>query len=188
MNKLTGLVVSLIVTALLSGCAGTSGKTVEQRRAEYDQMAQSTLAEMKQRYPEVAGKIAKSAGYGVFSNANVNVVIASISGGYGIVHNTNNNEHTYMNMGEAGIGFGIGIKDFKALIIFKTTKAYEIFRDEGWVFGAQAEASAKTSDNGDSTETEVALGDMEIYLLTESGLALQATIKGTRFWPVDELN
>ena len=29
---------------------------------------------------------------------------------------------------------------------------------------------------------------MTIYQLTESGLALQATIKGTRFWKDDALN
>ena len=41
------------------------------------------------------------AGYAVFDNANVNVILASFGGGYGVVKNNLTGKSTYMNMGEA---------------------------------------------------------------------------------------
>jgi hypothetical protein len=32
------------------------------------------------------------------------------------------------------------------------------------------------------------IGDITIYQMTESGLALQATVNGTKYWKDDELN
>ncbi|HEY5738528.1 MAG TPA: hypothetical protein VIW27_02325 [Gammaproteobacteria bacterium] len=49
-------------------------------------------------------------------------------------------------------------------------------------------AAAKASDKGAAAGGEISVDNMTIYQLTESGLALQATIKGTRFWKDDGLN
>jgi hypothetical protein len=34
----------------------------------------------------------------------------------------------------------------------------------------------------------LALGNITVYQLTESGIALQATLKGTKYWTDDDLN
>ena len=93
-----------------------------------------------------------------------------------------------MNMGELGIGLGLGVKDFRGVFVFHNTETMKRFRDKGWAFGAQADAAAKASDKGGAVGGEITVDNMTIFQLTEAGLALQATIKGTKFWKDNELN
>ena len=58
----------------------------------------------------------------------------------------------------------------------------------GWAFGAQADAAAKASDKGAAVGGEATVDNITIYQLTESGLALQATVKGTKYWKDNSLN
>jgi hypothetical protein len=62
------------------------------------------------------------------------------------------------------------------------------FVDEGWTFGGNADAAAKAGNKGVSVEGELYYGDMTVYTFTDSGLALQATVKGTKFWKDKKLN
>jgi lipid-binding SYLF domain-containing protein len=133
-------------------------------------------------------KIAKAPGYAVFSNANINVVLASFSGGEGVVKNNATGKHTFMKMGEVGIGFGLGIKDFRAVFVFHDHRTMQNFVSNGWEVGAHADAAAKAGDKGGAVGGEILLDGVTIYQLTETGLALQATLKGTKYWKDSELN
>ena len=54
---------------------------------------------------------------------------------------------------------------------------------------ANADAAAKTSGGGAEASGEGTVsGDIEVYSMTEAGLALQATVKGTKYWQDDSLN
>ena len=46
----------------------------------------------------------------------------------------------------------------------------------------RSDAAAKAGNKGMSAEGEGYLGNVTVYTMTESGLALQATVKGTKFW------
>ena len=63
------------------------------------------------------------------------------------------------------------------------------FLDEGWQAGAQADAAAKYDGEGDAAALaiDVAPG-VYLYQMTDAGLALQATIQGTKYWKDDELS
>ena len=43
-------------------------------------------------------------------------------------------------------------------------------------------------DKGVAVGGELTLDNMTIYQLTETGLALQATVKGTKYWKDESLN
>jgi hypothetical protein len=58
----------------------------------------------------------------------------------------------------------------------------------GLAFGAQADAAAKASDKGMAFGGEATIDNITIYQLTETGLALQATVKGTKYWKDPSLN
>lgn len=177
-----------IITSVISGCAVNSGSTVEDKRANVLAMRDEAIDHIAKNQSNIRQKISNASGYAVFSNANVNVIFASFSGGYGVVHNNANGQNTYMRTSEAGIGLGIGVKDVRVLMIFKTPTALDRFIESGWVFGAQADATAITSDKGGATNAEVVADDIEIYQVTEAGLALQATVKGSKFWVDKALN
>jgi len=94
-----------------------------------------------------------------------------------------------MKMAEGGIGIGLGAKDYRLVMIYKTKAAMAKFIESGWGVGANADAAAKTSGGGVEASGEGDIsGDIEIYSMTEAGLALQATVKGTKYWKDDSLN
>jgi lipid-binding SYLF domain-containing protein len=181
-----------VITALLCvglmACTSTQYKTVQERRAEVQKMRTQTIAAIEQHQSNLRSKLNSAPGYAVFSNANVNLIFASFSGGYGVARDNSSGRDIYMKMGEAGVGFGLGAKDFRAIFVFKSRTAFDRFIEHGWMVGAHADAAAKSSDKGGATGGEIMADDVEVYQLTESGLALQATIKGTKYWKDDELN
>ncbi|MBN8445554.1 MAG: hypothetical protein J0M22_08820 [Gammaproteobacteria bacterium] len=182
-------VLAAFISLSLLGCASTSnsGKSVDSRRNSIESMRADTLNKLYKEKPYAADTIERAAGYAVFSNANVNLIIASAGGGYGVVH-SNNGQVTYMKMGEVGLGLGFGAKDYRLVFVFHNAPALKRFVDDGWAFGGQLDAAAKAQEKGDAIGGEITVDNITIYQLTESGLALQATIKGTKFWRDDELN
>ena len=148
------------------------------------------LRELYKEAPQARQEIARAKGYAVFVNLNVNLVLASFSGGRGLIHEGGLfGKETFMRMAQGGLGFGWGVKDFRTVFVFNDRQVLDKFLNSGWQFGAEADAAAKGSDSGKavSSGVEVAPG-LRVYQLTESGLALQATVHGTKFWRDDFVN
>lgn len=161
------------------------------RRAEIRTMRDNVLKELFQLEPEAKAQIKQAKGYAVFSNVGVNLLIASFAGGRGIVVENGffGDKETFMKMGAAGLGLGLGVKDFRAVLIFTTKEALKNFLEKGWDFSGQADVTAKSDDKGGSVDASGAiLPGVKIYQLTKNGIALQATVQGTKFWKDDELN
>ncbi len=151
-------------------------------------MSSEVLADLYKVHPQARGEIATSPGYAVFNNANINIIFASFSGGHGVVNDKKTGKPIFMKMGEAGIGLGLGVKDFGAVFIFHDQTTLSKFINSGWEFGGHADAAAKASDKGAAVGGEAVLDGITVYQLTKSGLALQATVKGTKYWKHDDLN
>jgi len=190
MERSTILFGLIAITLILSGC-GPSEKshTLSERRQIIDTMADETLQRLYTERPSTRQQIAESAGYAVFSNANVHIIFVSGGGGYGLTIDKTTGRKTYMKIGSGGVGFGLGAKDYRQVIIFKTRQALVDFTGSGWGVGSQAEATAKTPEAGGDTAADGILGKkVTTYTMTKSGLALQATVSGTRYWVDDDLN
>ena len=94
-----------------------------------------------------------------------------------------------MKMNFAGIGPGIGVKDFRAVLIFKNKQTFKEFVDGDWEFGGHADAAAKSNEKDAAAGGEMYVdNDVEIYQLTEAVIALQATVAGSYFREYTELN
>ncbi|WP_196138050.1 YSC84-related protein [Aliikangiella sp. G2MR2-5] len=182
------LIVALFSIFILSSCATMNGTTPAQKRQSVQNMKNEVLTELFNLKPDTRHQVSGAPGYAVFSNVNVNIIFASFGGGYGMAKNNNTGKVTYMKMGEIGVGLGAGLKDFRAVFVFHTDNAYNRFIEHGWAFGGQADAAAKASDKGAAVAGEAIIDNVTIYQLTQSGLALQATLKGTKYWKDSELN
>lgn len=178
----------MIILLSITGCATTGGNTKAEKRQAILKMKNDVLTDLYKIKPNVKSQIANAPGYAVFSNANVYLIFASFGGGHGVVKNNNTGKHTFMKMGEVGVGLGLGVKDFRGVFVFHNTEVMNRFVDQGWAFGGQADAAAKASDKGAAVGGEVTIDNITIYQLTEAGLALQATVKGTKYWKDDALN
>lgn len=177
-----------VLALLLLGACVMSGGTVAQKRSAVQDMKSAVLNELYAEKPDVRQQLGDAPGYAVFSSANVNLILASFGGGYGMMHNNRNGQDVYLKMGEFGVGLGAGLKDFRVVMVFHTQEAMDRFLEYGVAFGAQADAAAVASDQGGAVGGELQLDNITVYQLTQTGLALQATIKGTKYWRDDELN
>jgi lipid-binding SYLF domain-containing protein len=186
MNKVITRMV-LLFSMLLSACTSTQG-TIAERQQSVQEMKTQVLSELYAVKPDVQSQISEAVGVAVFSNANINLIFASLGGGYGVLQNNQTQQEIYMKMGEVGLGIGAGLKDFRIVMVFHTQDALERFMENGLAFGAQADAAAIANDQGVAFGGEVTVDNITIYQMTKAGLALQATFKGTRFWEDDELN
>lgn len=173
---------------ILVGCGPSNQLTNDEKRSAVDAMAAETLERLYKEKTAAREEIEKSAGYGVFSNANINVIFASAGGGYGVVFDKATGAKTYMRMGMGGLGLGLGAKDFRQVLIFDTQDTLKKFVESGWEFGGHADAAAKTPDKGAEASAEGMIGAVKVYSMTEAGLALQATVTGTKYWKDKELN
>lgn len=181
-------VLTVLLLGLALGACVVAGGSVEQKRAAVQDMKAEVLNELYSNKPDVRQQIGGAPGYAVFSSANVNVILASFGGGYGVMRDNRSGQDTYLKMGEFGIGLGAGLKDFRVVMVFHTQDAMDRFMDYGIGLGAQADAAAVASDQGGAVAGELQLDNITVYQLTQTGLALQATIKGTRYWRDEELN
>ena len=94
-----------------------------------------------------------------------------------------------MKMIEVQAGLGFGIKKFRLVWVFENEKLLTDFINSGWEFGAQASASAKASDQGTGLAGAMSIKPgVWIYQLTDDGLALEFTGKGTKYYKDDDLN
>lgn len=187
-TKLCLTLLSLFVIATVAGCSTPAGTSSSEKRQAILDMKDSTLLELYEAKPHTKKMIKKAAGYAVFSDISVNVIFVSGGNGYGVVVDNSSKEKTYMKMAQVGVGLGLGLKDFRAVFVFHHKDVLRKFIDKGWEFGAHADAAAKSGEKGGAVTGAASFKDMEIYQFTKSGLALQATIAGTKYWKYHELN
>ena len=179
----------MLALFLLAGCFGPSGYSESEKRKSVQAMRVETLNKLYKIHPDAQGAVKRSVGYGVFTNVGLNLFLVSGAGGWGIVRDNRTGKDTYMNMASAGVGIGLGVKDFRGVFVFTSRSALERFVNHGWSAQGQADAAAKAGEKGGALAgaIEVAPG-MKLDQITENGLAIQATIQGTKFWKDSDLN
>ena len=181
------LLCSLVIAAPVARAKGTP----DEQRAAIRQTRDDVLAELYKLKPDAKSKIKQAAGYAVFSNVGVNLILASFAGGHGLVVEKGliKDTETYMKMGSAGLGLGLGVKDFRAVFIFDSKDKLHDFVEKGWDFSGQADAAAKSNEKGGAVATAGNITEgVAVYQITKNGLALQATLQGTKYWKDKSLN
>jgi lipid-binding SYLF domain-containing protein len=182
------------ITALLAlGLVGLAGhvmaETPAEQRAEIQKMRATTLQRLYKVHPAARADVQKAAGYAVFSNVGINLIFLSAAGGSGVAHDNRSGKDVYMKMVSGGFGIGLGVKDFRGVFVFSTTEKLNQFTNSGWEASAQADAAAKAGDKGAAAAGAITVAPgVNLYQLTENGLALQATIQGTKYFKNDDLN
>jgi len=178
----------LLVFSFLTAAVGQAKPSIEDQRDEVREMRDEVLAELYATKPETKARIKKAEGYAVFSNVGINVIFASFAGGKGVVVDRRG-EETFMKMGSAGLGLGLGIKDFRVVFVFYDQRKLDQFIEKGWDFSVQADAAAKSDDKGGQAALAGNLAEgVEVFQFTKNGLALQATLQGTKYWHDPALN
>jgi lipid-binding SYLF domain-containing protein len=166
-----------------------SDKTIPQQRQDILKKSEDTLKALYQAQPKAKGVIEKSVAYATFSNFGMKILIAGGGTGSGVVIPKDGAKPIYMNMAEVQAGLGLGIKSFQNIFVFQTQAAMNDFVNSGWTFGGQVTAAAKYENNGDAYQDAVVVAPgVLMYQLTDSGLAVEITGKGTKYYKNTDLN
>ncbi|OUR78485.1 hypothetical protein A9Q83_07600 [Alphaproteobacteria bacterium 46_93_T64] len=183
------ILMSFFIAILVSGCMSPKGATLADKRQSVQTMRVNTLNDLYKINPYAKNKINQANGHAVFSNLGFNLLWLSTASGWGVVKGYKGGKDVYMNMYSAGVGLGLGVKDFRGVFVFSSKDALNQFVEEGWDAGVQADAVAKSDDKGDGWGGAIAVAPgVHLYQITRQGLALQATIQGTKFWKDSDLN
>lgn len=189
------LAAALLLSGLVvQGTAGASAFSKEQtpdvQRAEIRKVRDQTLQELYRVQPDARSHIQKAAGYAVFSNFGMKILVAGGGSGTGMAIDNKSGKESFMRMAEVQAGLGFGVKKFRLVWVFEKKSDLDRFINSGWELGAQTTASAKVSGQGANVLTgalTVSPG-VWLYQLTDDGLALELTAKGTKYYKDADLN
>ena len=184
------LLAVLIITAItLTGCASPEGSTGMEKRGHVQTMRSAALFQLYSLEPAARSEITAAPGYAVFEAVRAQMLITTTGNAYGVVRDNQTGADTYMSAFSAGAGFGAGIKNFRAVVVFKDRTTMDEFVNKGWVFGASGTADAKSSTDGGSVSSSMAFGDgMKVYTFTDKGLMAGASLNGVKVWKDEKLN
>jgi lipid-binding SYLF domain-containing protein len=182
-------IASTLAVILLAAGLASAADSPDQKREKTRKMAAEALQDLYKAEPNSQATIQKAAGYAVFDNMGVNVLLLSTARGSGLAVNNKTKQETFMKMASAGAGLGMGVKGYVVVFVFEDDQALARFLDSGWSGSGQADAAAKVGEKGGaySGAAEVAPG-VWVYQITKNGLALQLTLQGTKYYKDDDLN
>ncbi len=186
MNRRSAVMaISFLVT--VSGVVFAADKAKEQ--AEVREAGRKALAALYKAQPSARKAVESAAGYAAFSNFGMKILIAGGGTGEGVAVDNKTKTVTYMKMAEVQAGLGFGVKKFQLVWVFENGKALNDFINSGWEFGGQATAAVKAADKGTAYQGAVSVSPgVWLYQLTDTGLALELTAKGTKYYKDDKLN
>jgi lipid-binding SYLF domain-containing protein len=179
------VVVSFVFTVAFSAVA----KSKEEKQAELRKKAEQTLTRLYKVKPSAQAAIKTAAGYAVFNSSSTKIFVGGAGKGKGIAVDNASQKVVYMKMREIQAGLGMGVKKFSSVFVFETKAALDKFINSGWEFGGQTTAAAKTGDGGGSLQGATSVSEgVWLYQMTDKGLALELTGKGTKYSKDDDLN
>lgn len=162
---------------------------LQQEKADIRKMVNETLNRLYKLQPGAKSAISKSAGYAVFNNFGTKILVVGGGTGKGILFDKKNNKEVFMKMIEAQAGLGMGIKKFSVIFVFDKQSNVDAFVNSGWEFGGQATAAAKMGEEGGAFAGAMSVSPgVWMYQLTDDGLAVELTGKGTKYYKDDDLN
>jgi lipid-binding SYLF domain-containing protein len=180
---------SIVLVLVVMSSFTVLAKSKAEKQAEARKKADATLQRLYKAKPSAQAAVQKAAGYAVFNSGGAKILIAGGGRGKGIAVDKSTQKVTYMKMREIQAGLGMGVKKFSTIFVFETKEALERFINSGWEFGGQSTAAAKTGDGGGSLQGAASVSPgVWMYQLTDKGIALEVTGKGTKYFKDDDLN
>ena len=186
------VVAGLLAPGLALACPAivTAAPSKGDRQADVRKVARETLDRLYAVQPAAKKAVESAAGYAVFSNFGIKILFAGGGTGQGIAVSNRTRAETFMKMVEIQAGLGLGVKKFRLVWVFEQETDLDRFVNSGWELGAQATASARAGGQGG----DLFAGAMSVspgvwlYQLTDEGIALELTAKGTKYYKDADLN
>lgn len=188
MGRLT-YVAGLVVITLVMAAQPVWSLSKESKRNDVKKMTNETLARLYKVQPSAKKIVEGAAGYAVFSNFGMKIFVAGGGKGTGMAVDNKTKKATYMKMMEVQAGLGMGIKKFRVVWVFESQALLNKFVNSGWEIGGQTSTAAQVSGKGASFAGAMSISPgVWLYQLTDDGLAVELTAKGTKYYKDNDLN
>ncbi len=182
-------VIFLTLACSLAIVAHAADDKKAEEQKEIRKMAQNTLQRLYKAEPKAKGAVQRAAGYAVFSNTGLKILMLGSGKGEGIAVNNKSKTETFMKVLELQAGLGFGVKKFSVVFVFDNNKAFYSFVNSGWEFGGQSTVAATTGEKGGALAGAASVSQgVWMYQLTDKGVAVEITAKGTKYYKDDDLN
>ena len=181
MKTLIATLVLALAVPSIAAAADDAAKKAERREAIM-KMKDATLERLYKEQPDSKAVVTAGQAYAVFDATGVNLVLYVGGKGAGVLVDNATGKPTYMTMVRAGTGPGLGYKEFKQIIVFKTKKAVDLFLAAGIDVGTSFDFGSVLA-SGQSFNP-----DFTLYTITEKGFTAQANWGGTKYFKDAELN
>jgi len=181
---LAAFILVLSTTSILSAEESWKSLKRESKRMKIDETAREALDTLFASNPKAKDLFEMSFGWAVFDNLKLAFGFSG-GGGNGVAMVGIGGEKTYMKMGTAGIGVGLGVNKYQVVFLFQDSQTFRNFVEKGWQ--ADATASAVAGQTGAEAKTDFSNG-LAIYQITDKGLMALADIAGTKYWKNKKLN
>ncbi len=198
MVKFTWVSLVVLSIALLVSTPALAGQSkddkekqakAEQQRQEIRKNTKAALAQLYKAQPSAKAVIDKAAGYAVFRNFGLKIFVAGSGTGKGQAVDNKTKKETFMKMVELQAGLGFGVKKFTLVWVFESPEPLGTFINSGWELGGQTSVAAKAGEKGGAIQGAMSVSPgVWVYQLTDAGLALELTAKGTKYYKDDDLN
>ena len=152
--------------------------TAEEKQAERDarlKLAAEGLEKLYAAQPDARAAVEKAPGYAVFDISAVYALLLVGQKGKGVLFNNATKKPTFMLSQRAGTGPGVGKQRVFQIFVFKSKGAMDQFVLTGGL-GGDVSGSVSTGTDGMVRSFNP---QIDIYQITVSGMALQASWGGT---------
>ncbi|HAT05113.1 MAG TPA: hypothetical protein DCS77_05160 [Aeromonas salmonicida] len=153
-------------------------KTAPEARLALDTMADTALVRLFNEQPSAKLLFDRAYGYAVFDSRKFSLMLQTNQGA-GVAINRGSGQHTYMKMLGAGLSAGLGGKFYQQVILFEDKAWFDAFVTKGWEATSEVGAVAGKESAGLTAKYN---GGMAIYQIGETGLLLDASISGSKYW------
>ena len=175
--KTLGILLTLLF--LVTACSSMTVSEKQQQRSKLESMAETAIAGLIDKQPEIQQQLDNSLGYAV-ANMKVSKVIPLVGGGggEGVLVDNKTQQHTFFTVERLDLGGGYGARSFKVLIIFNSQKILDKFK-KGTLdidVGAEAAAGPATLETNSIKSNK----NYTLYILSDGGASATFTLRTLR--------
>ena len=183
------MAVLMVLLTATTAFAATKEEKIQKERTRIEELPEKALSNLYAKVPSSERVIENCYAYATLSNTGTKFGLFGDAHGRGLAVNNETGERLYIRMQEMGLGLGLGVKEYDLIFVIGTEEAWNSFISGDVKFASSAEAAANDGVTGDSIEgASIAAKGIWVYQMTKKGLALDASIKGTKIYVDKKLN
>jgi lipid-binding SYLF domain-containing protein len=153
--------------------------SAEEKRTFLLSLEERTLADLVANRPDVQPEIDTAVGHAVLSIRLAKVPFIGAGDGLGVVTNATTGERTYLKVGRLDVGGGLGVREYRLVVLFSEQDALEKLA------GGKLELSAGVESGAKGTEVGTGAGGIAgsrkkgyaLYQLADTGVSATATVR-----------